>query len=119
MTPRARPEQSRTPSESNIECGFFFSAPPVLTLFLRPVCLSHGFFDFSDDGLTQEQIDEIRIELCARAFRNGAYCFLEAARVTVASAICDRIERVRNRDDARLQRNPSALQSTRIAGPVP
>jgi len=69
---------------------------------LRPrhVRLSHRVLDFRPHGWTEKKIDQIGVELGSLPFADRADGFLETASVAIAAAVRDRVEAVRDRDDA-------------------
>src|SRR5918996_5019810 len=83
MIPRARPARSRTPSESDVRRALSLSAPAFIALLLRHVRLSHRFLDFRQHRRTQEQLDQVRVELGALSLGDGASRLGEATCVTV------------------------------------
>jgi 23S rRNA (cytosine1962-C5)-methyltransferase len=72
-----------------------------------------------EDGRQQQQIHELRIELRPASLQDDPGRFLCGAAVAIATVVRDGVERVRDRDDARGERDPSAAQAARIAGAVP
>jgi hypothetical protein len=91
----------------------------LLSYASRSVSLAHCLFDPGNYRLAQKQIDEDGLELRSASFANRLYCLTEASRSAIAAAMCDRVEAVRNRNDARLQRNPFSPETVRIAFSVP
>jgi hypothetical protein len=69
-------------------------------LLPRHVRLAHRDLDFRPHGRTQKQIDQLGVELRSFSFGDRVGGFLEASGVAVAAAVCDRVEAVRDRDDA-------------------
>jgi hypothetical protein len=57
------------------------------------------------DRRQRQQIDEIRIELCAAAFHEHVERMTDAGATVIPAAVRDGIERVGDRDDARGERN--------------
>jgi len=66
------------------------------------VGVAHCLLDSCQHGGTQKQIDQLGIELRPIPFGDRARRGAEAARVTVAAPVCDRVEAVGDRDDAGL-----------------
>ena len=78
-----------------------------------------GSDDTFPDWRQQEEIDELRIELRAAAFEDDTACLLDRAAIAVLSPMRDGVEGIGNGDDARWQRDVSALELIRVAPPVP
>src|SRR4051812_7916784 len=99
--PSARPALSRPPSECNVRRGLGLALPSVADLFARCMRATHCLFDFSGYRWTQEQIDKLRIELSTAALRNNASRLAQASRMTIPTAMRNRVEAVRDRNDTR------------------
>lgn len=67
----------------------------------------------------QDEVDQVRIELPAPAGGDDFNCGVEPLPRAVSPIVGERIEGVRNGDDARLERNARALEVSGIALSVP
>lgn len=79
----------------------------------------HLLLDLGENGRSQKQVDEVRIELGSLSVGDRADCFLEAARVTVATPVGDGVEAVGDGDDARLNRDAPGFEAAWIAAAIP
>jgi len=66
------------------------------------VSLAHCLLDPGSYRLAQKQIDEGGIELRSTSLANRLHCLTEASSRAIAAPMCDRVEAVRNRNNARL-----------------
>jgi hypothetical protein len=67
----------------------------------------------------QEHVDEVRIELGPSTTTNGRDTVPKSPRPAVAPVLCDGVERVSHRDDARRVRDARAGEALRVPGAVP
>ena len=72
-----------------------------------------------EDRREQEDIGQLWIELRAAAGRKDVGGFARCPAVAVPAAVCDGVEGIRDRDDARGEWNPSPFYSTRISLTIP
>jgi hypothetical protein len=66
--------------------------------------VAHCTLDFRQHRRTQKKIDELRIELGCPSFPNGFHSFAEAAGMTVAPPMRDRVEAVGDGNDSGRER---------------
>ena len=71
------------------------------------------------DRRQQHEIDETRIELCSAPGFDDPQRFLDTRAGAVAPIMRERVERVGDRDDPRLERNTRTTQAPWISRPVP
>src|SRR5688500_3586019 len=109
-----------TPSERDLGDGTLaLPLAPLGLCALPTVGVSMRVDDAFPDGWLEHEVNELRIEL-PTAFRGDRVGgVLRAARVAVAPAVRDRVERVGDRDDARSEWDLHPTQAARITGAVP
>ena len=75
--------------------------------------------DLAEHGRQKHQVHELGIELGASAFEDDSLSFVRRPAVPIASAVRDDVERVRERDDTRGERDPVPPEAARISSSVP
>src|SRR5687768_9597401 len=87
------------PSESEVGSFLRFTATPVAVPALRPIGAPRLAIDRRKQRGTEEEVDQLRIELRPPPFGDRPGCLLEAFGMAVTAPVGNSVEAVGDRDD--------------------